>query len=83
MFCEKKTRQRKLYREAVWAHATAMDDMFVTRGQICKADYHLLWNRADDARANAEVARSNFHPHVVDHGYQGPAEPVCAIPPFS
>jgi hypothetical protein len=66
--CKEKVRLLDLYKAAVWAHSTAVHDMFVTQGKISKADNDLLWIRADQARASAETARSDLHAHTTEHG---------------
>jgi hypothetical protein len=68
MHCEEKARLLDLYKTAVWAHATAVEDLFVVRAEIVAPDYAVLRDRAREARENAKTTQSKLHAHRAEHG---------------
>ena len=66
MLCNEKARLLELYKTAVWAHATAVDDLLTVQG-TSKADQELIRDRASKAKLDAETARSALHAHIAEH----------------
>jgi hypothetical protein len=66
--CEEKYRLLNLYKASVTAHSTAAHDLSLTRWQTPKHEYERLWQTAEKARTETEVASRALFQHTREHG---------------
>ena len=67
MHCEEKYRLLSVYKDKLFAHATAADDLAVIRGKVSEQEYARLWTVTENARSEAEGASRALLQHTREH----------------
>ena len=66
--CEERQRLRILYNAASKAHATAVNNVLVSRGKTTQQEYERVRALADDAKMARNAARLALQRHAEEHG---------------
>lgn len=68
MPCEEKTKLIEVYKTSVANYSTAVNDLNLTMGRICKHEYDLLLANSNSRREASEKARHELNRHTREHG---------------
>jgi hypothetical protein len=68
MHCEEKYRLLKLYKAALSAHTSVINDITLTQGWTSQEEYERLWALAENAKRDSEAASEELLRHTREHG---------------